>query len=89
MLGVSWAFPNRVYFVLDTLVFRPEILLNSSRMLRTFLSWASGSMYFMDRFISSAYASVNFWWSWAVVQGFISLELLSFRRSSSMQIMKR
>ena len=84
MLGVLWALPNRAYFVLDTLSF-----LNSSRRLRISVSWASGSMCFMNRLMSSAYASMKFWWSWAVVLGFMLLEMLSFTKSSSMQIMKR
>ena len=66
---MSIAFPNRAYFVLDTLVFKPERDLNFSRISRTSRSCVWGSQNFRNMLMSSAYASINFLWFWEVVQG--------------------
>ena len=60
MSGESTALPKRAYLVFRTLVLRPDKVLNSARILRTSVSWASGCRCLMNRLMSSAYASISF-----------------------------
>ena len=61
--GESFMLPNRAYFVFSTLVFRPDNFLNPLRILRISVSWDSGWVYWMNKLMSSVYASISFEWS--------------------------
>ena len=89
MFGESMALPNRAYFVLETLVFKPDSCLNLSRMSKISSSWVWGSQNFRNMLMSSAYASISFLWFWVVDQGWIFFEWESFSSRGSMQIMNR
>ena len=58
--GESMALPKRAYFVLETLVFRPDSCLTLFRMFRISRSWVWGSQNFRNMLMSSAYASISF-----------------------------